>query len=145
MTRHTLKALALLATFSLFTGCAPSRVDNDPPTSPEGPPEFTEIVFRGRYYMSKECRQFNKGEYALGLFTACEVLEVLKGEIKLKHLTNPILPETVEEGKTYTFRWAVSGFVRRSCRPQPDLPFGCGTPAVAGRGRCITAPRTPGC
>jgi hypothetical protein len=64
-----------------------------------------EIVFRGRYYRSEECRRTPDGGYACGMFNAVEVGEVVRGKLKLVRLIHPDLPEGLKEGVTYTFRW----------------------------------------
>jgi hypothetical protein len=71
-------------------------------------PEATEIVFRGRFYMSRECRVGPEGEHALGLHSVCEVLDDLTGQLKLKRLIDVQLPKDAKLEETYTFRWRPS-------------------------------------
>lgn len=106
-----------LAALVTIVGCTRNDEARVPPEATTATKqEPTEIVFRGQYYMSKECRPGPKGEMALGLHPVCEVLEVLQGQLKLKRLMDIDLPKDVLEGETYTFRWKLSGSMQQELR-----------------------------
>ena len=122
--RKCTRWLALFMTLFVVTGCSPlpgeqsssspqsSAERSDATTDNKAPAsnaitkeENNEIIFQGRYYMSKECREGPKGTHALGLFPVCDVVKVQKGELKLTRLLGVRVPEEVKEGETLWFRW----------------------------------------
>lgn len=108
---RVLRSTVPVALLAAFAACIPNddtrktTVSSDTRTSQQ---ESAEIVFRGRYYMSKECRQGPNGEqHVLGLHPVCDVLEVLTGQLKLERLLDVEVPGDLQEGE-HTFRWKPS-------------------------------------
>lgn len=110
------RIMLLLAALVTIVGCLRIDEARESPETTATQQEPIEIVFRGRYFMSKECRPGPKGELALGLHPVCEVLEVLQGQLKLQRLMDIDLPKDVQEGETYTFRWKLSGSTQQELR-----------------------------
>jgi hypothetical protein len=119
----------LFACFTLLAGCHLQDEAADPAapaTGPElapAPRELGSIVFRARYYRSKECMEGPKGELALGDWDAYEVVEVLKGDLPLKGIKGPQAPAGVTEGGTYLFRWTPPSNIRQEMRKARDDGF----------------------
>ena len=126
MRKTTTRCAVLMAILSVFSGCSPP--DDSTNSTPDSASavvqeESSEVVFRGRYFLSKECRQGAHGEYALGLWGVCEVVEVLEGELKLERLLDVHVPEDVVEGLNYTFRWKPSDSERERLRKAREGGF----------------------
>ena len=101
----------LLAAPLVISSCSRPQQATDSPPAPElvaGKEGTSEIVFHGRYFLSKECRELPDGSRALGLFGVCEVVEVQKGDLTIKRLLGVRVPEDVKEGEVHTFRWKLS-------------------------------------
>ena len=92
MRNHAIGAATLLALLIPLTGCqrqdeatnpgpAASVVDTAP-----APREVRDIVFRAKYYRSKECVHMPNGDYALMLVYEYSVVEVVQGELHMKRL-----------------------------------------------------------
>lgn len=117
--KSVLRNALLLAILSPFIGCL--RLDEATNPAPGTDQNHTQkvssdIVFRARYYRSKECRHTSDGSYSLGLFKVCDVVEVLQGELKVTRLVGVNLPDDLAEDATYTFRWRPSDSTRKHLR-----------------------------
>jgi hypothetical protein len=122
--RKTTPRCALLSAFFLV-GCSPVDDSAEPaPVSELGvvqePP--SEIVFRGRYFVSKECRRIGE-DYALGIWGVCEVDKVLQGDMKLALLKDVHVPADIVEGRLYTSRWQISDSDRERLRKAQEGGF----------------------
>jgi hypothetical protein len=125
MRKTTTQYAVVMAIFTAFGGC--SHVDDSTDSSPFPEAVVAQepssgIVFRGRYFLSKECRQLG-GAYALGMWGVCEVDEVIEGDLKLKLLKDVRVPADVVEGMIYTFRWKISDSDREHLRKAQDAGF----------------------
>lgn len=101
----------LLAIVSVFGGCTPTDGPTDSASVSEqsiAQDRSSDIVFRGRYFLSKECTPERDGAIGMGIFGVCEVVEVLEGDLKLERLIHVHVPADVVEGLVYTFRWKIS-------------------------------------
>lgn len=108
-----------LAVAAVCSSCG--RLDD--PTNSSPVPESavrqestSDIIFRGRYFVAKMCLPGPKGELALGEWGICEVIEVLKGDLKLKYLKGVHVPAGAESGQICTFRWMISDADRKKAR-----------------------------
>jgi hypothetical protein len=128
-----IRILALFVVLCPLVGCglsdekSESPAPNDSVSEVVGPREAIEppgdiIVFRGRYFQDKFCKEGPKGEFALGRHHVVEVAEVLRGELKLKRLIDASLPDDLKEGK-YTFRWRRSAADRKEVRAAEQKGF----------------------
>ena len=108
----------LLSFFVLLAGC--NQQDETTNSAPAGaepevappPRELSSIVFRAKYFRTKECLPGANGTLALGLWDAYEVVEVVRGELPLKSIKGPQAPEGLKGGETYLFRWTPSADAR---------------------------------
>lgn len=121
----TYRSTILIGIVSALSGC--SRFDDS--TDSSHVPEMAvrqeaprDIVFRGRYFRSKECRELG-GALALGMWGVCEIEEVVEGDLKLKYLKDVDVPADVMEGRIYTFRWKPSDSTRESLRKAEEGGF----------------------
>src|SRR5688572_21550221 len=98
MRTTTLAHAALLALLAPLPGHPRPGATADPDGACQDPGD---VVFRARYYRSKECREGPKGTFALGRWPAYEVAAVLKGELAVKRLLGPEPPGGLAEGEAY--------------------------------------------
>jgi hypothetical protein len=85
------------------TSTSDGAPDGSAPIPPNEPK--TEIIFKGRYFMSKECFEGPNGEWACGEWPVCRVISVEKGDLKIKYLKGVTVPAGVAEDEVHTFRW----------------------------------------
>lgn len=124
--KATYQSVVLSALVALSSGCSSPDDSTDSSSVPEAAPAEvvkSDIVFRGKYFLSKECRRGPQGEYALGVWGVCEVDEVIEGDLNLKLLKNVHVPEDVVEGRIYTFRWQMSDSDKEDVRKAREGGF----------------------
>jgi hypothetical protein len=119
-----LRIVLLLSLFAIMIGCASENAPDQPQTQaePEDDGPETELIFRGRYYLSKECRE-GKAELGLGMQPTCEIEEVLQGELKLKELKGFQRLENGKDFVVYTFRWRISARMEKWLRKVEEAGY----------------------
>jgi len=126
MRKSTYHCLVLLAVISVFSGCTPpDDPTGSPPAAEQGLAQMasSDIIFRGRYFRSKECREDATGALGLGMWGVCEVDEVVEGDLKLRVLKDVRVPADVVEGLVYTFRWKISDSDKEYLRKAQDSGY----------------------
>ena len=104
------QATILLAALAVSTGCLRVNETTDLPPDPgvAANAQSHEIIFRGKYYLSKMCREMGNGIRVMADFGICEIIEVKQGHLTLETLRGVHFPKDDVVSGVYTFRWKLS-------------------------------------
>jgi hypothetical protein len=119
MRRLLVVASVLLAFLPLCSGPLPqpeTTVAAPVDAAASVPQVAEEIVFRGKFFVGKACRPEPDGSLALEMVIVCDVVEVLRGQLRMKFLRLMSLPEGVGDGGMATIRWRPTDSNRAAMR-----------------------------